>query len=172
MPSPAQKESTRVIDRRRPIKLPNFDSAKSTARKAVPQSPIFISLSSSSATAGSAGRRNSCNKMLPKTPSESASTDRVQVLQAKLDDLANRRANLQKSIKAMTELMPQDALAIGMEARRQAEERRKVQQLREDLADVEREAHEAGLKLHRALKRRDAEAVYEPTTLWVRRVAS
>ncbi len=70
----------------------------------------------------------------------------------------------------MTQLMPTDPLARGMEARRQAEEKKKVEILKEDLADVVREEHDLGLRLHRAFKRRDQNAVYEPTGLWVRRV--
>lgn len=159
MPTPP-KENTPVVDRRYP-KPGSLDFTKATARKAVPNSPIFISMSSAS-------RRNS--KMLPKTPSESQSTDLVSSLQAQLDNLANRRANIQKSIRQMTELMPPDGLARGMEARRQAEEREKVALLKDDLADVVREEHDIGLRLHRALKRRDDNAVYEPTGLWVRRV--
>lgn len=159
MPTPP-KEVTPVVDRRRP-KPGSLDFTKATARKAVPNSPIFISMSSAS-------RRNS--KMLPKTPSESQSTDLVSSLQAQLDNLANRRANIQKSIRQMTELMPPDGLARGMEARRQAEEREKVALLKDDLADVVREEHDIGLRLHRALKRRDNNAIYEPTSLWVRRI--
>lgn len=70
----------------------------------------------------------------------------------------------------MTQLMPSDPLARGMEARRQAEEKKKVEMLKEELDDVIREEHEIGLRLHRAFKRRDANAVYEPTGLWIRRV--
>jgi hypothetical protein len=69
----------------------------------------------------------------------------------------------------MTELMP-DVLMSGMEARRQAEEKKKVEGLREELADVVRAEHDVGLRLHRALKRRDRNDIYEPTGLWVRRV--
>jgi hypothetical protein len=70
----------------------------------------------------------------------------------------------------MTQLMPSDPLARGMEARRQAEEKQKVEMLKEDLDDVVREEHDIGLRLHRANKRRDQNAIYEPTGLWVRRV--
>jgi hypothetical protein len=112
--------------------------------------------------------RNS--KMLPKSPPEAQSVDLISSLQAQLDNLAHRKANLEKSIYQMTQLMPSDPLARGMEALRQAEEKKKVEMLKEDLDDVVREEHDIGLRLHRALKRRDQNAVYEPTGLWVRRV--
>ena len=76
-----------------------------------------------------------------------------------------------KSIRQMTELMPADNVTITEEVRRKREvEKKKVEGLREEEADIRREEHELGLRLHRAWKRKDKEAVYEPTGLWVRRV--
>jgi hypothetical protein len=71
----------------------------------------------------------------------------------------------------MTELMPTDSLVVTDEVRRKRElEKMKIERLKTEEADVRREEHEIGLRLHRAWKRRDKEAVYEPTGLWVRRV--
>lgn len=71
----------------------------------------------------------------------------------------------------MTELMPTDSLVVTDEVRRKREmEKMKIETLKTEEADVRREEHEIGLRLHRAWKRRDKEAVYEPTGLWVRRV--
>lgn len=71
----------------------------------------------------------------------------------------------------MTELMPQDNLVVTSEVwRKREEEKRKVEGLKTEEADIRRQEHDIGLRLHRALKRRDKEAVYEPTGLWVRRV--
>jgi hypothetical protein len=129
-------------------------------------------------------RTSSLSKTLPKTPGEVSSTDRISVLQAQLDDLSHRRANLVRSIKAMTELNPASPprLASGLgrnvEAYRAEEERRrrereKVQGLREELADLVRGEHDLGLKLHRALRKRDEAEGVDPRDggLWVRRVA-
>jgi hypothetical protein len=158
------KEITPIVNRHRPQVGGSFDSTKATARKAVPGSPVFISMSNRD----SASWRNS--KMLPKSPPEAASVDLITSLQAQLDNLAHRRVNIEKSIHQMTQLMPTDPLARGMEARRQAEEKKKVEILKEDLADVVREEHDLGLRLYRAFKRRDQNAVYEPTGLWVKRL--
>ncbi len=71
----------------------------------------------------------------------------------------------------MTELMPTDSLVVTDEVRRKRElEKMKIERLKTEEADVRREEHDIGLRLHRAWKRRDKEAVYEPTGLWVRRV--
>ena len=50
--------------------------------------------------------------------------------------------------------------------------RRTVDGLGRELAEVVKDEHETGLKLHRALKRDDEFAAYEPTSIWVRRVTS
>ncbi|KAK6954309.1 hypothetical protein Daesc_004276 [Daldinia eschscholtzii] len=114
------------------------------------------------------------DKSLPPAPPETQSLearDRVAQLDARLRALGNRRINLNTAIKQMTELMPTDhILASDAVVRRREEEKRKVETLRLELADVERESYELGLKLHRAYKRLDRDAEYEPTTLWVRRV--
>ncbi|KAH8894124.1 hypothetical protein GQ53DRAFT_744893 [Thozetella sp. PMI_491] len=117
---------------------------------------------------------SSINKSLPAPPPETsanAARDRVGYLNAQLQSLGNRRINLTRSIKQMTELMPTDNLMASNEVIRKREiEKRKVETLREELSDVQREEYELGLKLHRAYKRMDRDADWEPTTLWVRRV--
>jgi hypothetical protein len=105
------------------------------------------------------------------SPAEAQSHDLVTSLQAQLDDLAHRRGNIARSIRQMTVLMPTDSLVVTDDVRRKREaEKMKIERLRVEEADVKREEHEIGLRLHRAWKRRDKEAVYEPTGLWVRRV--
>ena len=116
----------------------------------------------------------SINKSLPAPPPETeaeSARDRVAFLNAQLQGLGNRRINITKSIKQMTELMPQDNLMASADVIHKREmEKRKVEALRLELAEVQREEYEIGLKLHRAYKRIDRDADYEPTTLWVRRV--
>ncbi|KAK4155023.1 hypothetical protein C8A00DRAFT_42332 [Chaetomidium leptoderma] len=114
------------------------------------------------------------NKTLPPAPPEQSAGeahDRVGLLNAQLRALANRRININRSIQQMTELMPTDKLMNSAEVVRKREsEKKKVETLKQELADVQREEYELGLKLHRAYKRLDREAEWEPTTLWVRRV--
>lgn len=170
MPTPPQMyESSQqsVVNRKRPqIGEP---MKPSISRKAInPGAPLFISMSSSVASKRSS---NSTMKNLPITPAESQSHDLVTSLQAQLDDLAHRRINISRSIKQMTELMPKDSVILTDDVRRKRErEKIKVEALRTEEADIRREEHDIGLRLHRAWKRRDKDAVYEPTGLWVRRV--
>nr|XP_036582480.1 uncharacterized protein CTRU02_07524 [Colletotrichum truncatum]KAF6791184.1 hypothetical protein CTRU02_07524 [Colletotrichum truncatum] len=114
----------------------------------------------------------STSKALPPPPTEtSMANDRVGYLNARLESLGNRRININQAIKQMTELMPTDSiLASEAVLRKREAEKRKVEALKTELAEVQREEYEIGLKLHRAYKRLDRNAEYEPTTLWVRRV--
>ncbi|CZR61667.1 uncharacterized protein PAC_11564 [Phialocephala subalpina] len=177
MPTPptsyAFEQPSSILDRKRPP----IGGVPNISRKAVnPSSPVFISMSSSLAhqknrQSTASNLTTSTAKNLPMTPSESSSHDLVSQLQAQLDNLAHRRTNIERSIRQMTELMPKDHLTLTEEVRAKREiEKMKVEQLRVEEADVRREEHDIGLRLHRAWKRRDKEAVYEPTGLWVRRV--
>ncbi|KAI1200585.1 hypothetical protein F5X97DRAFT_83426 [Nemania serpens] len=113
----------------------------------------------------------SLGKSLPPAPPEASAKDRVTELNAQLEALGNRRININTAIRKMTEMMPTDnILASDAVVRKREAEKRKVETLRTELADVERQSYELGLKLHRAYKRLDRNAEYEPTTLWVRRV--
>ncbi|KAL2758905.1 hypothetical protein ACRALDRAFT_2058148 [Sodiomyces alcalophilus JCM 7366] len=116
--------------------------------------------------------RLSLSKALPPAPPELLSVnDRVAHLNARLQALGNRRININVAIKQMTEMMPTDNLLASDEVLRKRElEKRKVEAFKDELADVQREEYEIGLKLHRAYKRMDRSAEYEPTTLWVRRI--
>ncbi|GJN83767.1 hypothetical protein PLIIFM63780_007316 [Purpureocillium lilacinum] len=177
--------ATSVMDRRRPVAGEHND-------RATPE-PIVISMSSPYSASShepvhertahariasesqQSDRRSSVLSMakpLPPAPHEqSSSNDRVANLNAQIQGLVHRRINITRSIKQMTELMPADNLLASEEVLRKREvEKQKVDTLRGELAEVQREEYELGLKLHRAYKRLDQDAEYEPTTLWVRRV--
>ncbi|RKF83360.1 hypothetical protein GcM3_014017 [Golovinomyces cichoracearum] len=162
------QDESAVMNRVRPkVMASHFNRIN---RKAVPlNSPIFISMSNNSVINAKEWLRNS--KALPQAPAENPSHDLVTALQAHLDSLANRRRKISQSIRQMTELMPRENLLITEEVRlRREREKRHVAMLLEEEAEIKREEHEVGLRLHRAWKRTESGAVYEPTSLWVRRV--
>lgn len=99
--------------------------------------------------------------------------DRVVWLNAKIAGLTHRRNNITKSIKQMTELMPADKLIQSEEVlRKREDEKKKVENLKAELAEIQQQEYDLGLKLHRAYKRQERDANYESGTLWVRRVTS
>jgi hypothetical protein len=168
-----------ILNRKRPKVAPDSptpsSNSQSVPRKAVNSStPITISMTSSIAPpprTSSFTSTSKNSKSLPNTPAEAQSHDLISTLEAKLEALAHRRQNIERSIKAMTELMPVDRIVMTEEVRRKRErEKTQIEGLREEEAEIRKEEHEVGLKLHRAWKRKDKDTVYEPTGLWVRRV--
>ncbi|KAG6012192.1 hypothetical protein E4U43_007906 [Claviceps pusilla] len=115
----------------------------------------------------------SMSKPLPLAPHEGKSGDLVSQLDAQISALFYRRVNVEKSIKQITEQMPRDNLLASEHVlRKREEEKQKVDNLREELAEIQRQEHELGLKLYRARKRQEKEADFESTPLWVSRVAA
>lgn len=155
MPSP-------IVMRRRPMANPSPLSApdvKATVRKPTPSQ---ISLSSSYS--------NSSSKALPQCPPEMEAVDRVAALQARLDDLRRRRGNIHIIIRELTQVVQPSSVAYDMAAREEV--KRTVASLNNELAEIGKEEHETGLKLHRAWKKRDKENIYESNALWIKRVTS
>ncbi|KAH6898714.1 hypothetical protein B0T10DRAFT_454032 [Thelonectria olida] len=175
-PMPEQLPS--VMDRRRPV----FGGERTKTPPV--NDPIIISMKTSVAaspkpetTESSTDRPSSLvstSKALPPVPPEKMTAgDRVAYLNARLDSLAHRRLNINKSIKQMTELMPTGSLMSSAEVLRKREtEKKKVEGLKEELAEIQREEYDLGLKLYRANKRLERESGYEGSTLWVRRATS
>lgn len=167
--------SASVMERRRP--LPGNQSPRTPSDE-----PLKISLRSASISNPLEAAKNldrsasmkSMNKALPPAPPEMVqSRDRVAVLNAKLEALVHRRNNINKSIKQMTELMPKDDLLASFEVlRKREDEKRKVDSLKEELADIQQQEYDLGLKLHRAYKRQDRDAEYESGRLWVSRYSN
>lgn len=197
-----------ILNRRHPrvnsaetLKSLSVPVRKPVGNAAIPPTPSIIATTPTTPS--------STQKDLPLDPAEIAakSQDKCVMLQAKLDALARRRQNLEKSIHQMTELMPVDGalggiggaligggnmrrhvvgtadvswtgdrskgrtvMAMKFTEKRREEEKFKVEELKSELADVRKAEYEVGLRLHRAWKRKDESAVYEPTTLWVRRI--
>lgn len=156
-----QSPAPSILDRKRPVPAAGVNlNAKATARKPIPSH-------------GSTMRKTDENdrhlKSLPKEPPEEPKISRVESLQAKLDALRRRRGNLQTVIYELTNVVQPSSISYDMASRQEI--KRTVEGLGKELAEVTKEEHETGLKLHRAYKRYD-DTAYEPTHLWVRRVTS
>lgn len=108
------------------------------------------------------------SKSLPQSPPEANAVDRVSLLQAKLDSLNRRRGNLATVIHELTHVVQPSSIAYDLASRQEI--KKTVDGLNAESAAVAKEIHETGMKLHRAMKRRDEESMFEPTGLWVRRV--
>ncbi len=148
-----------ILNRKRPVPPAGISNSKATTRKPTPSEL-------GDPKQAAEGKR----KSLPKSPPEVKATSRIASLQAKLDNLRQRRNNLQTVIHELTNVVQPSSIAYDMASRQEI--RRTVDGLSRDLAEVVKDEHETGLKLHRALKRDDEFAAYEPTSIWIRRVTS
>ena len=148
-----------ILNRKRPVPPAGIPNSKVTARK-----PTSSELGTPKQVPE--GRQ----KSLPKSPPEVEATSRIASLEAKLDDLHQRRSNLQTIIHELTNVVQPSSIAYDMASRQEI--KRTVDGLKRELAEVVKDEHETGLKLHRALKRDDEFSAYEPTSIWVRRVTS
>ena len=148
-----------ILNRKRPVPSAGVSNLKVTARKPTPSEL-------GKPTQTPEGHR----KPLPKFPPESKATSRISSLQAKLDDLHQRRKNLHTVIHELTNVVQPSSIAYDMASRQEI--KKTAEGLSRELAEIVKDEHDTGLKLHRALKRDDEFAAYEPTSIWVRRVTN
>lgn len=108
------------------------------------------------------------------TQSDNAPKDtvgRIAALEARRDELAKRRFNLETVIHELTRVIQPGSLAYDLAAK--AEVKRSVQSIENEIAEIKREEHELGLKVSRAWRRLDErENLGDGSNLWVKRVTS
>lgn len=110
------------------------------------------------------------SKALPKPPPDAPIIDPVKSLQAKQDVLRRRRRNIETVIHELTNVVQPSPIAYDIASRNEI--KKTVSALQTELSEIVKDEHETGLKLHRAWKRHDEFADYEPTSIWVRRVTT
>ena len=138
-----------VMHRRRPIQASTYlPRSQNPARKPTPSERDL--------------------KSLPTTPADETAVDRVTLLEAKLSTLNKRKAGLQTVIDELTNVVQPNSLVYDNASRQEI--KRTVESFQKESAAVAKEIHDTGLKLHRAMKKRDDASAFEPTGLWVRRV--
>ncbi|KAI9831591.1 MAG: hypothetical protein M1819_004823 [Sarea resinae] len=147
-----------IINRRRPVQSSASSMSKALTRKPTPSE---IGASSSTTKMTPLG-----SKALPQSPPEMESIDLITSLQAQLDGLRYRRGNLQKIIQDLGK----PKVSTDNDGPSRSELRTSIDGLEAELAEVIRDEHGVGLRLHRAWKRRDNEELGGPTSLWIRRV--
>jgi hypothetical protein len=150
-----------ILNRKRPIPTSGAKIAPKPDPKAVIKTPTRKPAPSES---GTLVERD--GKALPDAPAGVDAVDRVTLLEAKLASLHKRRGNLATVIHELTHVVQPSSISYDLASRQEI--KKTVEGLTTEQAAVAKDIHETGLKLHRAMKKRDE--VYEPTGLWVRRV--
>lgn len=111
------------------------------------------------------------SKSLPQCPPELEAKDRIAGLEARMDVLTRRRNNIHLILKELNNVVQPTSFAYDLATR--AEVQKTVKGLEDELSEIRVEEYDMGMKLHRALKKRDQENVYGyPTGLWIKRVTS
>lgn len=151
--SPTQTPPSSILNRKRPVPVAGLPNK----RKPTPSE-------------AEKARENRYTKTLPKSPPEVEAQTRVATLQAQLDNFRRRKNNIQTVLHELTNVVQPSSIAYDMAAKKEI--KKTVEGLNKELAEIMKEEHETGLKLHRAWKRQDNDLAYEPTTLWVRRVTT
>lgn len=113
----------------------------------------------------------SVSKSLPPTPVELEAADKASSLEARLEDLARRKRNLNKIIAELRDSLKRNAIIYDARKRREVD--KMITNINMEIQEVTNEEHEVSLRLYRVVKRRDKEDFYEqPTGLWIKRVTS
>jgi len=154
IPPPLPSPPVSILNRKRPVPVSGVMlGSKPPTRKPTP-----------------AEVESGTSKTLPMSPPTAAAVDRVSLLQAQLESLNRRRQNLATVIYELTHVVQPSSIAYDIASRQEI--KRSVEGFHAESAQVAKEIHETGMKLHRAMKRRDEESMFEPTGLWVRRVTT
>jgi len=97
--------------------------------------------------------------------------DRISQLEVEQEKLETDRYELRKEIYKLQTVLPPNPSTHNPAMREKM--KGQLEDMQQKLADVEKEIHETGLKLRRAIRRREKRDGYEgPTHLWVSRVTA
>lgn len=143
-----------IMSRQRPVPV-NMPTSRKPVRKPTPSETG----QQSTLAQPPAGER-------PKDPQS-----RIASLEARRDELARRRFNLETVIKELTRVI--QPTAVGYDLAAKAEVKRSVESIESEIAEIRREEHELGLKVTRAWRRLDEqENNGDGSNLWIKRVTS
>jgi hypothetical protein len=150
-----------ILSHKRPVQGTGIRSFDVTTRKPTPSDIQKTNLKL---------EKQKTSKPLPKSPPEAQAVTRVASLEAKLEALRCRRANLETVVQELTSVPQRSPIVYDMASRQEI--KKTVDGLNNELSEVRKEEHETGLQLHRAWKRSEETSALESSSLWVRRLAS
>ncbi|KAF3387661.1 hypothetical protein F1880_001100 [Penicillium rolfsii] len=144
-----------IMSRRRPVPI-SMPTSKKPVRKPIPSEAI------QEPTLANQSQRDDAPK---------DTLGRIEILEARRDELAKRRLNLETVIHELTRVIQPGSIAYDLAAK--AEVKRSVQSIEKEIAEIKREEHELGLKVTRAWRKLDERENHgDGSNLWVKRVTS
>jgi hypothetical protein len=167
-----------VLNRRRPIPQADKIPATPPVRKPVPaaRSPVGTKTRTTTLATPTSPRPDSTfststtgtQKALPQPPTTLTASDHVSLLESQMEDLCVRRSNVYKILKDLNSAAPSNPMLTDFKTARMMEQKKKA--LEDELAEIKIEEHDIGLKLHRALRKRERDDPNSGSALWIRRV--
>ncbi|EGE80181.1 hypothetical protein, variant [Blastomyces dermatitidis ATCC 18188] len=107
-------------------------------------------------------------KTLPRSPPEMEAENRIEAMEARLNDLGQRKANINTILHELTQVIQPSSIAYDLATR--SEVKKSVSSLNNELTEIRKEEHDVGMKLMRARKKQDQDDYYQPSSIWVKRV--
>ncbi|KAJ5989105.1 hypothetical protein N7481_004315 [Penicillium waksmanii] len=147
-----------IMSRRRPvpINIPGMPVSKKPVRKPTPSEVT---------------QEPTLTVQNPMEDQPKDAVGRIESLEAKRDELAKRRHNLETVIHELTRVIQPGSFVYDVAAK--AEVKKSVQSIENEIAEIKREEHELGLKVARAWRRLDEkENNGDGSNLWIKRVTS
>lgn len=150
---------TSIMSRKRPVPNANLlPTSRKPIRKPTP----------SETTSGPKAPAQQKETEKPKDPQS-----RIEILEARRDELSKRRLSLETLIDELTRAIQPGPGALSYDTAAKAEVKKTLQVMENDVAEIKREEHELGLKISRAWKRWDEqENNGDGSNLWIKRVTS
>ncbi|KAF2263712.1 hypothetical protein CC78DRAFT_544663 [Lojkania enalia] len=156
-----------ILNRRRPI--PSSD--KATIRKPVTPTTArpHIMVSDPPSPRPDSTFSTNTQKALPRPPTELSAADHIDILEAQMSDLRLRRSNVNRLLQDLNKQAPPNPMLTDFRRMRLVEQRKK--DFEYELAEIRREEHDVGLKLHRAWRKRERDDPNgSESAIWIRRV--
>ncbi|KAJ8108497.1 hypothetical protein OPT61_g8131 [Boeremia exigua] len=167
-----------VLNRRRPIAQADQIPETPPVRKPIPaaRSPVGMktravgisNMASPRAASTFSTSTTGTRKALPQPPTTQAATDHISLLEYQLEDLRVRRSNVYKVLTDINTAAPSNPMLTDFKTARLMEQKKK--ELESELSEIKIEEHDVGLKLHRALRKRERDDPNSGSALWIRRV--
>ncbi|PVI06190.1 hypothetical protein DM02DRAFT_515218 [Periconia macrospinosa] len=172
VPSESTAAPTSLLNHKRPV--PASDN-KIPLRKPVAESTASIMQRQSISPDPPSPRPESTfstnpHKALPRPPTELTAVDHIETLESQMEDLRIRRNNVYRLLNDLNNMAPPNPMITDFKRMRLVDQRKK--DFENELAEIKVEEHDVGLKLHRAIRKRDKNDPNGGSALWVRRVAS
>lgn len=169
VPTEPVSAASAILNRKRPTQVPD----RMPARKPIGSSPASTARNTMISSGPPSPRpestfSTSTRKDLPRPPTELAAADHIEVLESQMEDLKVRRNNVYRLLNDLNNMAPPNPMITDFKRMRLVEQRKK--DFEEELAEIKREEHDVGLKLHRAWRKRESADPGSESALWIRRV--